>query len=100
MATVPGVAETPSQSFPERARQILGRIWTARPDWLVDKTLIALATTLVTLLILFLVSLSYLTADRPGAHLTLDALVRAARDHQLQKVTFRDEDAVAVGTLV
>src|SRR5262245_28496588 len=83
----------------QRARSGLSEAWAGRPDWLRRRAPVALLASLVLLLVLFLWALSYLGADQPGRHLTLDELAQATDQGEVDAVTFRDEDAVVVGTL-
>jgi cell division protease FtsH len=79
------------------ARAALAGAWDARPEWARDRTVLALAGTLIALLVLFFLALGYLSADQPGRRLTLDQLDRAARQGRVATLELRDEDAVAVG---
>src|SRR4051812_12417005 len=79
------------------ARAALAGAWQARPEWARDRTVLALAGTLIALLVLFFLALVYLSADQPGRRLTLDQLDRAARQGRVATLELRDEDAVAVG---
>src|SRR4051794_6135660 len=82
------------------ARAALAGAWQARPDWARDRTVLALAGSLLALLILFFLALGYLKADHPGRQITLDQFDRFARAGRIATLELRDEDAVAVGKTV
>jgi cell division protease FtsH len=77
----------------------LARAWQERPDWSRDRAVLGLAGSLACLLVVFFLALSYLSADRPGRHFTLDELNAALAGGQITELELRDEDAVAVGKL-
>src|SRR4051794_19544557 len=78
-----------------RAR--LAALWDDRPAWARDSAVLALGASLLVLLVTFFSALGYLSADRPGQHLTLDQLNRLAAAKQIATLELRDQDAVAVG---
>src|SRR4051812_27243164 len=87
---------------PATSRGLRARIataWAARPRWARDRTVLALAGSLLALLIAFFVALAYLGADRPGDPVSLDQLTRLERNHQVASLQLRDHDAVAVAKL-
>src|SRR5436190_20411614 len=86
-----------AQTRRRSAGAALARAGDARPDWARDRTVLALAGSLLVLLALFFLALGYLSADQPGRRLTLDQLDRAARQGRVATLELRDEDAVAVG---
>src|SRR4051794_20151592 len=92
-------AETlPAPARPRRGlRPRLAELWAQRPDWARDRAVLGLAGSLLVLLVVFFVSLSYLSADRPGRSLTLDQLDGLLHNHQVASLELRDQDAVAVG---
>src|SRR3954451_20980350 len=63
-----------AQTRRRSAGAALARAWDARPDWARDRTVLALAGSLVVLLALFFLALGYLSADQPGRNLTLEPL--------------------------
>src|SRR3954451_15572025 len=79
------------------ARARLARLWDERPAWARDPAVLGLGASLLTLLVIFFLALGYLSADRPGEHLTLDQFQRLASAKQIAAVELRDQDAVAVG---
>jgi len=80
-----------------RAR--ISALWADRPRWARDRTVLALAGSLLALLIVFFLALAYLGADRPGDPVSLDQLTRLERNHQVASLQLRDHDAVAVAKL-
>src|SRR3954447_20595338 len=94
-------AETlPAPARPRRGlRPRLATLWARRPDWARDRAVLGLAASLLVLLALFFAALSYLGAERPGAHLTLDRLDSLLSAGRVQSLELRDQDAVAVGAL-
>src|SRR3954469_21696645 len=95
MATDPLPA--PATTGGLRAR--LAATWADRPRWARDRTVLALAGSLLAVLVLFFVALGYLGADRPGDPVSLDQLTRLERNHQVASLQLRDHDAVAVAKL-
>src|SRR3954454_19564878 len=97
-ASAPSVAGTAVSARGRAADRISG-LWARRPEWARDRAVLGLATSLLVLLALFFASLSYLGAERPGDHLTLDRLDTLLRAGRVATLELRDQDAVAVGTL-
>src|SRR4051794_36724963 len=92
---VPAHTDTARAGLGER----LTTLWERRPDWLRDNAVLGLAASLLVLLALFVAALSYVSADRPGTHLTLDRLEHLLLADDVATLELRDQDAVAVGTL-
>jgi cell division protease FtsH len=95
MATSSPTLPVPRATPAERA----AALWARRPEWLRDRIVVGLAASLLVLLALFLTSLGYVAADRPGARFTLDQVERSLKAGQVASLELRDEDAVAVGVL-
>src|SRR3954469_11816573 len=100
------MAVSASSAAPARASAPLGRLgssaaelWARRPEWLRDRAVLGLAGSLIVLLALFVAALGYVSADRPGRHVTLDRLERLLVADSVVTLELRDQDAVAVGTL-
>ena len=71
-----------------------------RPDWTRDRAAVALLASLVALLVLFLLCLGYLGADRPGRQVALERdLARWPTQSQIERIELRDQDAVLVAHL-
>jgi cell division protease FtsH len=104
MASVPTAARAGrTLAGAARAPRAVGgwlvRLWERRPDWSRDPSVLALAGSLVCLLVVFFLALSYLSADRPGHRLTINELDAAIAGGQVSDLNLHDEDAVAVGKL-
>jgi len=93
-----GIASTAPRSAAARAQRVVA-LWDRRPDWARDRGVLALAASLLVLVVLFAWSLSYLSPDRPGEQLSLNDFQRVAEDNGVRTLTLRDHDAVAVGRL-
>src|SRR5260221_3447596 len=100
------MAASASSVAPPRTTAPLARLgtrsaelWERRPEWARDRAAVGLAASLIVLLALFVAALSYVSADRPGPHVTLDRLERLLLRGDVSTLELRDQDAVAVGTL-
>ena len=100
MASTPAALQPPKPARDHRASLAgLGDLWARRPAWAHNRQVMALLASLVALLLLFLVALTYIGPDRPGREIGLNEVTRLAQDKQIATLELRDLDAVAVGTL-
>jgi len=90
-------ATNAAQSVVVRARDLALTLWERRPDWARDRVVAGLAGCLALLLLLFVLALGALSADRPGADLRLDQLQALIEDGRIEQAQFKDEDAVVSG---
>src|SRR3954454_19150538 len=97
-ASVPSAAPPRTTTPVARLGSRSAELWERRPEWLRDKAVLGLAASLIVLLALFVAALSYVSADRPGASVTLDRLEQLLKAGNVSTLELRDQDAVAVGT--
>src|SRR3954451_13207874 len=98
-ASVRSVAPARANTPLARLRPVLADLWERRPGWLRDGAVLGLTSSLIVLLAVFVTALGYVSADRPGTHVTLDRLEHLLVSGQVSALGLRDQDAVAVGTL-
>jgi cell division protease FtsH len=95
MATTPARNAAPEGTF-EKLKLRVSDAWADRPDWARNTIVLLLVGSLVTLFLLFVLALSYLSPDRPGKPLSLTQVNAAKEQDRIEKATFRDEDGVVV----
>ena len=98
MAARPSTLPFPRRGTAVSTRDRLATLWARRPEWARDRAVLGLAASLLVLLALFIAALSYISADRPGAPLTLDKLTALIRADRVATLDLHDQDAVAVAT--
>jgi cell division protease FtsH len=74
-------------------------LWEDRPAWARDRVVLALAGTLALLLLVFLLALNHLSADRPGKAVSFSELSTNAEQGRIDRLELREHDAVAVAKL-
>src|SRR2546423_1151723 len=99
MASPAQSAAPPRATVFARVGPRLAELWERRPEWLRDRAVLGLGSSLIVLLVLFVLALGYVSAARPGTSVTLDRLESLLLAGQVNTLELRDQDAVAVGTL-
>src|SRR4051794_35233245 len=97
--SAPSVAPPRTAATRAQLGNRLAALWERRPDWARDRAVVGLGASLLVLLAIFVAALGYVSADRPGSHVTLDRLERLLLADRVGTLELRDQDAVAVGTL-
>ena len=80
-------------------RERLAAAWDHRPRWARNTTVLALTGSLLALLVVFALALSYLRADRPGRTMSLTQLRQASEQARVERAVLRDEDAVVIARI-